>query len=313
MTIGIAAWGPNAALATLLALQAAERVGTGAIGGFVSWVALGGDACDQVWRSETQRHGTSGLFDAKGIGAMPTAWSKARCAGLMSSGPDRPEPLAQFTPALAKVGLVTGHRLPNNPTGNGIPMNVQVLQSMAQGQAPSEALELSLRQWPETDGGIIALNPEGDFAIGNTDAVKRRKDLGSATLGSREQGALVAVIHNSITPNKSLAALVCEVAWNAMHAKPMVQWIMLPAGVPVFSGSTPAVWVDATGRVTKVQAITAHSSTLTGIGLGDQVAIHGSDGTHIGWLGYEPYIVVERGQVVSADGQPHLNIPVSPQ
>ena len=41
MTIGIAASGPRAGAASVRALEVAETVGTGASGGFVSFVAIG--------------------------------------------------------------------------------------------------------------------------------------------------------------------------------------------------------------------------------------------------------------------------------
>ncbi len=52
---------------------------------------------------------------------MPTVFAHARHAALMSSGPNRPSPLAQFTPGDARVGLVTGHRLPNTVGAGGDP------------------------------------------------------------------------------------------------------------------------------------------------------------------------------------------------
>ena len=116
MTIGIAAYGPNAGQAIIDALRAAEVVGHGAISGFVSMVVIGEDG--ELHRIETQRGGTQGLL--KG-GEMPTHFMRARHAALMSSGPDRPSPLAQFTPGDARAGLVTGHRLPNTVGAAGSP------------------------------------------------------------------------------------------------------------------------------------------------------------------------------------------------
>ena len=107
MTIGIAAYGPNAGQAIIDALRAAEVVGHGAISGFVSMVVIGEDG--ELHRIETQRGGTQGLL--KG-GEMPTHFMRARHAALMSSGPDRPSPLAQFTP---------GMRGPVSSRGTGCP------------------------------------------------------------------------------------------------------------------------------------------------------------------------------------------------
>ena len=127
MTIGIAVYGPMAGLATFKALQAVERVGRGAIGGFASFVAITADGA--LLRSETQRGGTATLFTAgETICALPPqAFAEAPWAALMSSGPDRPAPLSQFTPGRAGVGLVSGHRLPNMPGADGLPINRAVL------------------------------------------------------------------------------------------------------------------------------------------------------------------------------------------
>src|SRR5687768_16062026 len=110
MTIGIAAYGTRAGLAVCLALKAVEAVGRGAVGGFVSFVAIRSDG--SVGRAETQQGGIAATFGA-GLERLPTDLRDALCAGVMSSGPDRPTPLSQFTPAAVGVGLITGHRMPN--------------------------------------------------------------------------------------------------------------------------------------------------------------------------------------------------------
>ncbi|MFP4126312.1 MAG: DUF6963 family protein, partial [Alphaproteobacteria bacterium] len=122
MTIGIAATGAGAGLAVFAALRAVERVGRGAIGGFASFVAI--SEAGELVQAETQRGGTATLFvdgEATGV-APPAAVAQARFAAVMSSGPDRPPPLARFTPGDAAVGLVSGHRLPNMPGVDGAPL-----------------------------------------------------------------------------------------------------------------------------------------------------------------------------------------------
>ena len=90
MTIGIAAHGPNAGLAVVRALAAVEAIGRGAIGGFVSLVAIGVDG--RIERAVIQRGGSATLFGA--AGHVPSSIATSRVVGLMSSGPDRPEPLS---------------------------------------------------------------------------------------------------------------------------------------------------------------------------------------------------------------------------
>jgi hypothetical protein len=60
VTIGIAVRAPNAGQAAFEALRTVERVARGAIGGFVSFVAITADG--RLLRAETQRGGTSTLF-----------------------------------------------------------------------------------------------------------------------------------------------------------------------------------------------------------------------------------------------------------
>ena len=113
MTIGIGAIGPNAGLAVFKGLQAAERVGTGSIGGFAVFAAISEDG--PLFMSETQRGGTATLFTAGETSGVlpPSEIAAAPYAAVMSSGPDRPAPLSQFLAADPAIGLVTGHRLPN--------------------------------------------------------------------------------------------------------------------------------------------------------------------------------------------------------
>src|ERR1700686_2557427 len=111
MTIGIAARGPNAGLAVYRSLRAAERVGTGSIGGFATFAAITADG--KLLRHETQRGGTSTLFiEGESTGTEPPPEvAAATSAAVISSGPDRPEP-EKLLSADPLAGLVTGHRMP---------------------------------------------------------------------------------------------------------------------------------------------------------------------------------------------------------
>ena len=158
MTIGIAVTGDGAGLAAFRALEAVERVARGAIGGFVSFVVISEGGA--LLRAETQRGGTSTLFvEGERTGATPPpAVADARFAALMSSGPDRPTPLAQFTPGDAAHGLVTGHRLPNMPgDGTDRPLNEAVLARLVAGADPRQAVETELAQHPGKHGFVLSL------------------------------------------------------------------------------------------------------------------------------------------------------------
>ena len=95
--------------------------------------------------------------EATGI-PPPPAIAAARWAGLMSSGPDRPEPLARFTPADPAVGLIQGHRLPNSAGSDGRPLNEVVLARMRAGETPAVAVAAVLEAASDADAGIIALD-----------------------------------------------------------------------------------------------------------------------------------------------------------
>ena len=115
MTIGIAVHGPQAARAALAGLEAVEAVGRGAIGGFVSLSVI--TPGRKLIDLGVQRGGAQAMLAQPGMAQT----DGARLAVLMSSGPDRPEPLSQFTPCDPAAGLITGHRLPNMPGPDGIP------------------------------------------------------------------------------------------------------------------------------------------------------------------------------------------------
>jgi len=135
MTIGIGAYGPNAGWAVYDALKAAEKVGSGAIRGFVTFAAIGEGGV--LYRADTQRGGSMTLFtegETTGVEPPPLV-ATARFAGLISSGPDRPEPLAQYLTADPKGGLVTGHRIPPTTGVSGEAMNCEALGLMVSGKS----------------------------------------------------------------------------------------------------------------------------------------------------------------------------------
>ena len=217
MTIGIATTGESAGLAAFRALEAVERVARGAIGGFVSFVVI--SQAGDLLRAETQRGGTGTLFvEGERTGASPPPdVAGARFAALMSSGPDRPAPLAQFTPGDAAAGLVTGHRLPNMP-GDGAEraLNQAVLARLASGADARSAVETELARHPEADAGLIALDRQGRLHAQNSAFVGGRGDLGAALLADDQRGHRVAVLHNAIHPIGGLAALAAGVAMDCM-------------------------------------------------------------------------------------------------
>ncbi len=308
MTIGIAAYGPDAGRAVLRALAAVEAVGRGAVRGFVSFVVL--TAVGDVRRFDTQRGGGGALFPG-GLAAMPAAVAQARVAGLMSSGPDRPEPLSQFTPALASVGLVTGHRMPNTVGVNGMLLNEEVLDLMRGGASPEEAIGLVIAANPSVDAGIIALSAAGAVHAADTPRVQRRGDVGRALLRSANGEAVVAVLHNSIRPLRPLASLAAEVALDEMVPDDRPDaWITFRSGAPVTSGRVNGVDVAEDGSV---RAIIVDDEKFLGgrwsLGMGYEAHVLRGRRT-VATMLYEPYMVVENGRLRLIDGESILAVPI---
>lgn len=298
MTIGIAAHGPNAGAAILNALSAAERVATGAIAGFVSLAAIGSDGL--LRRAEIQRGGGAALL-AGGVAAEILA---SPVAALMSSGPDRPTPLAQFTPGDAAVGLVTGHRFPNMPGTAGIPLNDDVLRRMAAGDPPDAAVAETLAANPSSDAGLIAIGRDGRIGLGNTAYLEGFPDLGRSLMRlDTDPAVAVAVLHNAIAPRASLAALVAELALGAMDAVLAADGVLsIEAGIPIRTAPTCTLYVDAVWRVTCIDLVveTAIPFRLSA-GYGPMAPVR-LDGAVIGFASEEPYLVVENGRLVSTNG-----------
>ncbi|SNS07316.1 hypothetical protein SAMN04488078_1003128 [Antarctobacter heliothermus] len=189
----------GAARAALAGLEAVEAVGRGAIGGFVSLSAILPDG--SLHDLGVQRGGAQAMLADPSFAAL----AEARLAVLMSSGPDRPEPLSQFTPCAANAGLMTGHRLPNMPGPDGQPPNLVALQALREGRTPQDAISLALDAAPDLDAGLIAISTAGEVALGNSASVAARDDIGQALVV--EPDLSVAVLHNSILPHEALADL----------------------------------------------------------------------------------------------------------
>ncbi len=312
MTIGIAVRGPHAGLAAFRALAAVESVGRGALGGFVSFVAItaGGD----LLRAETQRGGTTTLFtDGELTGAEPPlVIACAPLAGLMSSGPDRPPPLSQFTPAAPGLGLVTGHRLPNMPGVEGRALNEAVLALMTRGETATEAARSVLDQNPEADAGIIALGLEGDVFAGNTAHTGRRLDLGQAVFNDAATGRALAILHNAIHPHAALADLAAAVALDIMAPPDHADFtIEIAAGTPIELGDVNAVDIDERGRAI---GITVTQPSWLGPGrdgaVVDFAALVRRHGRAIGRAIAEPYCVMRDGHLISLSGLDQVSVGV---
>jgi hypothetical protein len=308
LTIGIAAFGPRAGLAVYKALMAAESIGSGAIGGFVSYVVIGTDG--QLYRSQTQEGGARALFDGDEA-RLPPEIAKARHAGLMSSGPNRPEPLGQFTPADPMVGIVTGHRFPNTIGENGVSLGEEILSLMRRGATVDHSVASIVSANPTADAGFIALAIDGRICTANTRHVDQFTDAGHAALGSLDDGYVVAVLHNAIRPHRSLALYTAEIAVETLSpAAAPDGYVRLEAGTRLSIGVKSAIEIDAAAVSTRI--LVPDSKYLSGhwnFGIGYRVDVI-SRHHRIGYALYEPYMVIDEGKIVSIDGAASLTIPM---
>ena len=310
MTIGIGAYGPNAGRAVYDALAAAEKIGVGAIGGFVTYAAIG--AGGVVLRSETQRGGATTLFtegETTGVAPLP-AIAEARLAALISSGPDRPGPLAQFLPADPRGGLVTGHRIPNTLGANGKKMNEGAMELLLAGRPAQEAVDQVIAASPEADCGLIAIDKDGGAYFRNTERVIRRPDVGTALRRDEATGAVVVVIHNAIRPFPVLASVAAAVALETMVGAGAPKGaVTINAGTPIEMGPENAVHCDAAGvarRVTTTDpAIGVRGEIGAAIYLNSVVYL---DGGAVGHTTFEPITSIEGGRLTELSGKDSLRI-----
>ena len=307
MTIGIAAFGPQAGAGVLAALRAVEGVGRGAIGGFVSLAALTEDG--RLLRATCQQGGAGALF----TDAPPDDILAAPLVGLISSGPNRPEPLAAFVAAEPGVGLVTGHRMPHTPAADGVPLNAHVLRKMKQGADPQSAIDRVIARFPEMDAGFLAVSVDGRIGLGSMPGVLSRRDHGAGMLEDGAGPARVASIHNAIQPHRLIALAANEVALDTMlRPAARAAWVTIPAGVALAFAPEARILVGPDGVAQRI--LHPHRPFLSGewsVGLGERVAVV-ADGAQLGWLGYEPYLVVSDGRVLSVDGQDAVSAPLLP-
>ncbi|WP_068117340.1 DUF6963 family protein [Tropicimonas marinistellae] len=299
MTIGIAVYGQGAVRAALAGLGVVEAVGRGAIGGFVSLSALTPDG--QVRNLDTQRGGAKALLASTERAAL----TSARHAVLMSSGPDRPEPLSQFTPADPAAGLMTGHRLPNMPGPDGKPPNLVALEAMADGASPEAAINTALSPFPNLDAGLIAMNRSGKIAIGNSVSVDARADIGSALVSDASTGLSIGVLHNSIFPHRTLAQLAVSAIIDCVMPADISDHCSSVAGLEVRNGAMlRALVIDPRfNRPIAFQASDAiwrrHEWEGCPVRRGDPVL---ADGRVVGRIVQEAYCILRDGIVVGTRG-----------
>ncbi|ALM84470.1 hypothetical protein [Bordetella sp. N] len=304
MTIGVAAFGDHAGAAVYDAVLGAELLGRGAIGGFAVLAVL--DAAGVVQYRVTQRGGVTALD-------MPAAWRDARVAAIISSGPDRPEPLTQFLAGADGVGLVTGHRLPNLPGHDGVALNRATLGRLSHSgsagarQTPQQAVDAVLQAHAESDAGLVAIDIHGRLGMANSARVRRRDDLGEFQRVT--PAASLGLLHNSIYARGDLAAQLGELAWSRLQSSAAgPSFITLRLPVPLTQAAKDCVHVDARGAIVAIEtanpALTALDRIGTVVYLATEVR---RDGILLGKAATELYVRIHAGTAWPVDN-PAQNI-----
>ena len=239
MTIGVAASGHNAGAAVRAAVLGAELLGHGAIGGFAVFAVMNEEGA--VNYRVTQRGGITAL-------ALPEEWLHARRAAVISSGPDRPEPLVQFLPSISGAGMVTGHRSPHLPGQDGIAVNKAVLARMVAGDSPQQAVDAVLAANPEADAGMIAMDINGQMGWGDSARVTRRGDQGRCH--RHNDAARIVILHNSIDSQISLAESLADLAWICMTGeRSPTRFLYLRESIPIRASDRDRIHIGPDGVI----------------------------------------------------------------
>lgn len=331
MTIGVAAFGAQAGAAVYEAVLGAELLGRGAIGGFAVMAVL--DPAGAVQYRVTQRGGVTALD-------VPASWQDARVAAIISSGPDRPEPLTQFLAGADGVGLVTGHRLPNLPGADGVALNRAALDrltelsegqaarsqpprdraspghapqgSPSQPQTPRQAVETVLHAHAEWDAGLIAIDVHGRLGMANSARVLRRDDLGEFSRVTPT--ASLGLLHNSIYARGDLAAQLGELAWSRLQGNDTAtRFITLRQPVPLTPAAKDCVHVDAQGAIVAIETANPRLTTLDRISTAVYLATDvRRDGILLGATATELYVRIHAGAARPVDNPAQNSLLLAP-
>lgn len=308
MTVAVVCSGPDAGRAALEALAHVEKVGRGAIGGFAHLaLVLTKDGTGCVVRIETQRHGSTALYQAIGEGEYEGVMG-ATVAALISSGPDRPTPLSQFVAADPSGCVATGHRMPQAMGKKGKTLVVDALERMLEGQDSCQAVRGVMVENAHADAGIIGADLEGRVYAQNSDRVLRRPDVGHAR---RQQGDIVVeVLANSIGPEgQAIAELAAAIAMEVMSPNKPNNSLWLGMGTPVEFAEEDAIVVEEIRGLAYISCVRStdplanHSSREEVALIGPQTAVIWQGGKRFGTCCSEPFMVIDKGRLVSCDGQ----------
>ncbi len=302
MTIGIGAIGPHAGLAVWKGLNCAERVTSGSIGGFATFAVM--DEQQKVRYYCTQRGGSRTLFTFGDsvLAEPPEEVARATLAAVISSGPDRTEPLTMYLASEDGVGMVTGHRIPSAVGVEGIPVNKQVLTLMKQGVDAETAVRTVMEKNPCVDAGLIALDVNGHGGMMDSQKVVRRPDRASEM--RERDGVKVFVLNNEIYPVEITARVAAAIAFETMTGDRNADFqISISAGLRVRYDSQDKIVVNEDYEA--VEIYTSDRTILTGetvcvVPYLGSLVVRGK--TVIGRLMNEPITLLRDGVIVELAG-----------
>lgn len=84
-------------------------------------------------------------------------------------------------------------------------MNHLALELMEHGLSAVEAVESVMKDNPEQDAGLIAVDMKGNVGVMNSQRVERRTDVAKIFKEDKTTGAKVAVLLNEIHPPQAVA------------------------------------------------------------------------------------------------------------
>ena len=299
MTIGVVLRGPSAGAALVQSLASLENVAMGSIGGFVSMVVLTKGKQPQFHQIQTG--GVSALFATDGTKHLPDSLVTSDRAALISSGPNRPEPLNRFL-AWDDVGnLVSGHRFPHTQIASGLPLNQFALNLIQKKGCDKNQLKDLMKQNDHLDAGLAAMDVAGKLFQGDTARVRARGDTANATV--QTDAYAFSITLNSIRPANLIALLLAEKLKHSMCAdtRPVLS---IDTSAKICAADTKAVIIDDVGDVIAINTPEQCWFTSSTEGALIETGTHIiKNGICVGRIQDEPYVIANKGQLISLSGE----------
>ena len=304
MTIGIVVRGPQAGTALVNSLSAIESIAEGSIGGFVSFVVLDKDHTPTFYKC--QAGGITSLFACENKSDLPIELMNATRAALISSGPNRPEPLHRFLAWDDKGNLVSGHRFPHMQTKQNIPLNQQALSILQMYGSDEHRLDELIEQNPDLDAGLVTMDAHGCIYQSNTARVAARGDTASRNMQTPEYAYSITL--NSILPPDPIAEILAVKLQRRLELdrRPVLH---VTTDSPISNSNVKSVEIDDTGRVVNINTPERHWFSPEHEGaLIETGTIVLRDSVTIGKVHEEPYVISRNGKIIALSGKQNVSL-----